>query len=298
MSSKEKTEEEFTQIKESISGGKKKERVSLIELFKPAIRLVLLIGVVIAILQQITGINAVFFYAPMIFKQTGIGTDASFAQAIIVGLTNLVFTIVAILFVDRFGRKKLLVIGVSGIVISMFVLAYGFNTAKYELKTESVTQLVQDEQLMPLKQLEGKSYESDLAFKQALSNTLGETLAEEKQGDIIEQAITINPWLVLFGIIGFVAAFAVSLGPVMWILFSELFPNRLRGLAISFAGFVNSGISFSVQLLFPWELSNIGNAATFMIFGIFGFLGLIFIVFKLPETKGKSLEELENVLTK
>lgn len=298
MSSQEKAEQEFKQIQESISGNKNKERVPFVELFKPAIRLVLLIGVVIAILQQITGINAVFFYAPMIFKQTGIGTDASFAQAIIVGLTNLVFTIVAILFVDRFGRKKLLVVGVSGIVISMLILAYGFNTAKYELNAESVAQLVQDERLMPLEQLEGQAFDSDLEFKQALASSLGENLADEKQGDIIEKAITINPWLVLLGIIGFVAAFAVSLGPVMWILFSELFPNRMRGLAISFAGFVNSAVSFSVQLLFPWELANIGNAATFLIFGIFGFFGLLFIVFKLPETKGKSLEELEKVLIK
>jgi len=104
--------------------------------------------------------------------------------------------------------------------------------------------------------------------------------------------------LVLFGIIGFVASFACSLGPVMWVLFSELFPNRLRGIAISFAGTINSAFSFLVQLVFPWELANLGNANTFFIYGAFGLIGLIILKVYLPETKGKSLEELEIILIK
>ena len=84
-----------------------KQKTPIRELFKPALRLVLLIGFGIAILQQITGINAVFFYAPMIFEQTGIGTDAAFSQAIFVGLTNLVFTIIAMWLIDKIGRKML-----------------------------------------------------------------------------------------------------------------------------------------------------------------------------------------------
>jgi MFS family permease len=107
-----------------------------------------------------------------------------------------------------------------------------------------------------------------------------------------------NAWLILIGILGFVASFAISVGPVMWVLFSELFPNWIRGLAISFVGLVNSGVSFLVQLIFPWELENLGSSTTFMIYGIFAVLGLIFIIMKLPETKGKSLEELEAQLVK
>jgi MFS family permease len=95
------------------------------------------------------------------------------------------------------------------------------------------------------------------------------------------------------GILGFVASFAVSLGPVMWVLFSELFPNRIRAVAISFVGFVNSGVSFLVQLVFPWELAALGNAMTFAIYGVFAFMGLLLIARLLPETRGKSLEELE-----
>ncbi len=298
MSTKEQATEEFKEIKVSLANRDKREKVSVAELFKPAMKLVLTIGIVIAVLQQITGINAVFFYAPMIFKQTGIGTDASFAQAIIVGLTNLLFTVIAILFVDRLGRKPLLAFGVSGIVICMFLLAYSFNTATYELSDESVTNLSEIADLAKINQLQGQTFINDIAFKNALIQVLGERIASEHQGEIIAQAISINPWLVLIGLIGFVASFAVSLGPVMWILFSELFPNRLRGLAISFTGFVNSGISFTVQFLFPWELANIGNAGTFLIYGIFGLAGLVFILIFLPETKGKSLEELEKILIK
>ena len=107
-----------------------------------------------------------------------------------------------------------------------------------------------------------------------------------------------NPKLILVGILGFVASFAISIGPVMWVLFSELFPNRIRGIAISFVGVINSAVSFVVQWVFPWQLETLGNAGTFFIYGVFAFLGLIFIVRVIPETKGKSLEELEEQLVK
>ena len=118
------------------------------------------------------------------------------------------------------------------------------------------------------------------------------------ESKLIQSAIDMNPYLVLIGILGFVASFAISLGPVMWVLFSELFPNRLRGLAISFVGFINSGISFLVQFMFLWELSNIGNAATYMIFGLFAIVGFVLFIWLLPETKGKTLEEIEKELVR
>ena len=107
-----------------------------------------------------------------------------------------------------------------------------------------------------------------------------------------------NPTLILIGILGFVASFAVSIGPVMWVLFSELFPNRIRGIAISFVGLINSAVSFLVQWIFPWELATFGSATTFLIYGVFALLGLVFIIKVIPETKGKSLEELEAQLVK
>jgi hypothetical protein len=114
----------------------------------------------------------------------------------------------------------------------------------------------------------------------------------------ISAAIHMNPKIILGGILGFVASFAISLGPVMWVLFSELFPNRVRGLAISFVGFINSAVSFLVQLIFPWELQNLGNSVTFLIYGLFAIVGLVIVMRLLPETKGKSLEELEAELVR
>jgi SP family arabinose:H+ symporter-like MFS transporter len=298
FNTKEQVHKDIAAIQESIHSDKNKEKVRIGELFKPALTLVLTIGVVIAILQQITGINSVFFYAPMIFEQSGIGTDASFVQAILVGITNLVFTVLAIAFIDKIGRKPLLVFGVSGIAICMFVLAYGFNSARYKLTNDSITEISERIDTTKLKQIIGVEYQSDVEFKKAIVESLGSEQAAESESDLIKAAITMNPTLILFGIIGFVASFAISLGPVMWVLFSELFPNRIRGIAISFVGLINSGISFLVQLVFPWELNTLGSATTFLIYGVFAAIGLIFIVKVVPETKGKTLEQLEKDLIK
>jgi MFS transporter, SP family, arabinose:H+ symporter len=293
-----KCEEVLLSIQESIQKDKNREKASFSELFKPALKLVLLIGVIIAIVQQITGINSVFFYAPMIFEQTGIGTDSAFSQAVLVGLTNLVFTVLAILFIDKLGRKPLLAFGLSGITITMLLLAWGFNQATYTLTDSGIEKLSHVENYQNLQQIKDITYEGDLAFKAAIAEVLSEEAIVTHESVIIKEAITMNTLLILIGIIGFVASFAISLGPVMWVLFSELFPNRIRGIAISFAGFINSGVSFGVQLVFPWELANLGSAATFLLYGLFALAGLILLMMLLPETKGKTLEELEVILSK
>lgn len=292
-------EKMVSEIKESILlDSAPKEKISIKELFTPSMKLVMTIGIGIAILQQIVGINCVFFYAPMIFEQSGIGTDASFIQAILVGLINVVFTIVAMSLIDKLGRKPLLVIGVSGIALSMFVLAYSFNAATYTLTDASVAKLPTEIQADQLVTLKDKTFETDTEFKAAVAETIGADIATKYESELITASITMNSTLILFSILGFVASFAISLGPVMWVLFSELFPNRIRGVAISFVGFVNSAVSFLVQLVFPWELANLGTTLTFLLFGLFAFLGLLLIIKLLPETKGKSLEELEAILVK
>lgn len=298
ITSEEDAQHQIEAVHNSLLDNIKHEKVPLGELFKPALRLVLTIGIVVAILQQITGINSVFFYAPMIFEQSGIGTDASFVQSILVGLTNLVFTVMAILMIDKLGRKPLLGFGVAGIAVCMFLLSYGFHIATYKLTHESLQSLSKQLNTENLEPLVGKSFESDIAFKNAVIAALGEEHGKQYESEIITASITMNPTLILFGILGFVASFAISIGPVMWVLFSELFPNRIRGVAISFVGLINSGVSFLVQLIFPWELSHFGNSFTFLIYGIFAVLGLAFILLKVPETKGKSLEELESILVK
>ena len=242
VSGKTQAETDLKAVQESLDAEAHLEKGSLRELFLPAMRLVLTIGIVIAILQQITGINSVFFYAPMIFEQSGIGTDASFMQAVLVGIVNLVATVVAIALIDKLGRRPLLISGLVIIASSMLLLAYSFSSASYG-----------------------------------------------PGGELIDM----NATMVLIGILCFVAGFGISLGPVMWVLFSELFPNRLRGIAISFCGLINSSISFIVQLVFPWELENFGPATTFLIYGSLAIVGLIFVMRILPETKGRSLEQLE-----
>ncbi len=294
----EEAHKELSDVKQSIAADTRTEKVPLSELFAPAMRLVLTIGIVVAIIQQITGINSVFFYAPMIFEQSGIGTDASFSQAILVGIINLVFTVVAIALVDRLGRKPLLGFGLAGIAISMFVLAFGFYSATYTLTADSLTTLPDEVSREQLETLRDQTFEGDVAYKAALYEALGEDNAKKYESELISAAIAMKPGLVLFGILGFVASFAFSIGPVMWVLFSELFPNRVRGLAISFVGLINSGVSFLVQLVFPWELANFGSALTFLIYGLFGAAGLVFVLIVLPETKGKSLEELETILVR
>jgi len=285
-------------MKLHLGSNENKEKTPIKDLFKPALYLVLSIGLVVGILQQITGINSVFFYAPMIFEQSGVGTDASFSQAILVGLINLVFTLIAIGLIDRLGRKPLLVFGVSGIVFCMFLLAYGFGSATYTLTADSIAKLPEEIEQEKLSSIMNITYNDDVSFKQAIRATLGTEVAQQFVSQLITAAVTMNAALILIGILGFVASFAVSLGPVMWVLFSELFPNNIRGIAISFVGLVNSAISFLVQVVFPWELENLGSASTFFVYGVFAVLGLVFIILKLPETKGKSLEELEKQLVK
>mgnify|MGYP000448131404 CR=1 FL=1 len=289
---------ELEQINSSIGLDKNIVKGAITDLLKPSMRLVMIVGISIAILQQITGINAVFFYAPMIFEQTGLGTDASFMQAILVGITNVVFTIIAIALIDKIGRKSLLVVGVSGIIVCMFSLAFQFNAATYTLTTEALANLSENIDTQALQSIVGTTFSSDLAFKSAITDLLGSAQAAQFESSLVSAAIHMNGTIILVSILGFVACFAVSLGPVMWVLFSELFPNRIRGIAISFVGLINSAISFLVQLIFPWELANLGATMTFAVYGGFAFVGLLIIVKFLPETKGKSLEELEAILVK
>ena len=285
-------------VEESLTSDSVSQEGSIKQLFQPAMKLVLTIGLSVAILQQITGINSVFFYAPMIFEQSGIGTNASFVQAILVGVVNLVFTVIAMMLIDKVGRRPLLLVGLTGITICMLTLSYGFGSARYQLSQDSIAQLpaeLSQAQLMPLADT---VYESDREFRSTVSAAIGKAQYQQYESQLGSAASQMNSLLILLGILGFVASFAVSLGPVMWVLFSELFPNQLRGLAISFVGLVNSGISFGVQLVFPWELENLGNSMTFFIYGIFALVGLIFIARNLPETKGASLEELQKRLVK
>ncbi len=266
-------------------------------LFRPELRLILTIGVIVAIAQQISGINSVFFYAPTIFEQSGVGTNAAFAQATYVGIINVVFTVVAMLTIDRFGRRPLMIIGLAGVAVSMSIAAYGFSQATFELSRETVAEISEEHGLRGLEALVGKNYGSDVAFKTAVVEIIGDAALKANEATIIQSAISMNPKIVLIGILGFVASFAMSLGPVMWVLFSEIFPNSIRGICMSVMGVLNSSVSFGVQFIFPWQLSNLGTAVTFLVYGIVAVFFLVLVAWILPETRGRSLEELEKELT-
>lgn len=289
---------ELAAIHASIAADAELDDVGLRDLFHPTMKLVLVIGVSVGVLQQITGINSVFFYAPMIFEQSGIGQNASFMQAVLVGLVNLVFTVVAMAMIDKLGRRPLLGFGLSGIAVCMLLLSYGFSSATYTLDADDLGNLpaaIEQEQLTGLI---GETFNDEIAFREAVAAAIGPALAKEHRNAINTAAIEINARLILFAILGFVASFAMSIGPIMWVLFSELFPNRVRGMAISFVGLINSATAFLVTLVFPWELENFGNATTFLIYGVIAVIGLVFVMRILPETKGRSLEQLEQDLVK
>ena len=288
---------EFNTIEDSIRSEKSTEKGSFADLLKPSLRFILFVGLVLGVLQQVTGINAIYFYATGIFKQTGIGTDAAFASGVLLSFTTVVFTIVAMFLIDKVGRRPLLLVGIAGIAISLMTCAYGFNQATYKLTPEKIASLESIDSTK-LSEVADVEFDNDVAFKNKMKELLGSQDYAKNEGSILEAAITMNAMLVLMGILGFIACFAFSLGPVMWVMLSELYPNRIRGVAIGTIGFVNSFASWVVQQAFPWELSNWGNAISFLIFGVIALVGFFILFAVLPETKGKSLEQLEMELVK
>ncbi|HEU4590520.1 MAG TPA: sugar porter family MFS transporter [Steroidobacteraceae bacterium] len=236
-------ERELAEVRASLASDERSRGANLRDLWAPELRRVLFVGVVVGILQQITGINSVLAYATMIFERVApraAALESSFAQTTWITLVNVVFTVVALLLIDRVGRRPLFIVGTAGIAISLFTASWGFQVS------------------------------SD----------------------------NFTSWMVLAGLIGFVACFALSLGAGLWVLLSEIFPNRVRALAISCVGLVNSTVSFLAQLVFPWQMEHLGGARTFLIYGAFAVLGVALLVRILPETRGRSLEELEASLVR
>ena len=271
-------------------------------LFSRRMRFVMLIALTIAFFQQITGINAVFYYLPTIFTQAGGGTNAAFKQAVIVGLVNLGMTFVAIKWIDRLGRKPLLVIGAAGMAISLLTCSWAFHNSNYQLTEKSFAVLsankVPADLIGDLQKLEPKVFATDKEFLADLDTKLGADRLAQFHDSLTTAGLNIRASVVLFAIIGFVASFAISLGPVMWVLLSEIFPNAYRGAAISVVGFWNSVVSASVTFIFPWELTHFGAAGTFLGYGLMALAALLFVLLAIPETKGKSLEELEHILVR
>ena len=208
------------------------------DLFTPLIRPALIVGVGLAILQQITGINTVIYYAPMIFEFTGAkSASASILATIGVGVVNVAMTVVALLLVDRVGRRPLLLIGLTGMIIGLGVLGLAFQ--------------------LP-----------------SLSGSLG--------------------WIAEISLMLYVGAFAIGLGPVFWLLISEIYPLKIRGVAMSVATSANWGANLFVALTFLTLIQATGRSSTFWIYGLVGIGAWLFTWFYVPETKGRSLEDIES----
>ena len=208
------------------------------DLFTPLIRPALIVGVGLAILQQITGINTVIYYAPMIFEFTGVkSASASILATVGVGVVNVAMTVVALLLVDRVGRRPLLLIGLTGMIIGLGVLGLAFQ--------------------LP-----------------SLSGSLG--------------------WIAEISLMLYVGAFAIGLGPVFWLLISEIYPLKIRGVAMSVATSANWGANLFVALTFLTLIQATGRSSTFWLYGLVGIVAWLFTWFYVPETKGRSLEDIES----
>lgn len=277
---------------------KKESKGKLSDIFKSKYATIMIIALGIAFFQQITGINAIFYYAPTIFEQAGGSTDSSFLQAIVVGLTNLAFTLVAIWLIDKLGRKPLLLIGTTFMTIALLMATLAFNNASYDFNETTLNKISNPEIKTALADLNGQSFEGQAALFEAVDAKLNDAQFLSFKRNEITNFIQINATLVLIAILLYVASFAISLGPVMWTLISEVFPSKIKGIAISVVGFFNSLVSFSVTQVFPWELSNLGPTMTFAIYAILSFCAILFVYKFVIETKGKTLEEVEELLIK
>jgi sugar porter (SP) family MFS transporter len=277
------------------------------QLFSKEMRIIMIIGLGIAALQQISAINAILYYSSLIFQTAGGAKDAALMQAVIIGVVNLVFTVVAMYFIDRLGRKPLLIIGLTGIIIAYLMSAAAFYKATYKVTPEKLDKIVLTlqsnkmdsvqvaEVSAGLSKMVDREYNKEIAFFDAVKENVGTAYSAVKDV-VLQKSIHMNAILVLIGILLFIGSFAISLGPVTWALLSEIFPNRVRGLAISIAGTFNALVSTIVITVFPIELATIGTANSFLIFAILCAAGLLFVLKYVPETKGKSLEEIQDML--
>lgn len=226
--------EELTAIEKA--NAEKKTEGGFAQLFHPSMYKILTIGVVMAVLQQWCGINVIFNYAQEIFMAAGYGVSDVLMNIVVTGVTNVVFTILAMLVVDRWGRKALTLFGAFGLTV-----IYAIMGAAYYFHISGV--------------------------------------------------------LLLIIVVAAIACYAMTLATTMWVIISEIFPNRIRGVAMSVCTFALWAACFILTYTFPVLNNGLGAAGTFWLYGIICLSGGIFVWRNLPETKGKSLEEIEKELT-
>lgn len=268
------------------------------QIFSKPMRIIFIVAITIAIAQQSSGINAILFYAPTVFEQIGMGTDAAFVQAIWIGLTSVLFTVLSLMLIDKIGRRPMILWGMVWIILSLGLCSYTFKNARYTITEQAITEMTEFPNAGNLQSLVGTEFKSDIEFKQAIRETIGQEDARDFSSLLLQKATKMNAMLVLFGILSFIAAFHFSVGPIMWVLFSELFPIALRGIAIPFFALITSLVSFLVQKFFPWQLATMGGSAVFLFYAVTVAIGFFILYRFLPETKNMSIEEIQSKLRK
>lgn len=220
------------------------------EVFSRRLRKPLMIGIGLAVFQQITGINAIIYYANKIFAQAGFATpeDQAAATTWAIGGVNVLATLIAVAYVDRFGRRPLLLAGLVGMASALITVGISFHF---------------------------------------MDNA--DTSGAGAGGPTTAGIIT------LVALVVFIASFAFSLGPVVWTVINEIFPNRVRGRAVAVATAVNWGSAWLVSQFFLTLIDSIGNSATFYLFGAFSVIAYVWIWKTVPETKGRSLEQIQEI---
>jgi MFS family permease len=207
-----------------------------------------------------------------------------------------VFTLVAIRLIDRLGRKPLLIIGTSAMAIALSMATLAFNNATYDINDATLAKIENVALKTALTSINGSSFNSQNDLCENVAPLLNSDQLFSFKRNEVKNFVNIDATLVLIAILLYVAAFAISLGPVMWALLSEIFPGNIKGIAISVVGFFNSLVSYTVTQFFPWELTNLGPTITFAIYAGMAVLSLLFVLKYVVETKGKTLEELEEIL--
>lgn len=213
----------------------KRPEILLKHLFSKTYKPVLVIGILVAVFQQITGINSIFYYAPVIFKETANDGSSPLLQTIVLGVVNVLATFGAIAMVDKLGRKKLLLAGCVLMCVSLVAIGLCFQFKYF------------------------------------------------------------SHYIVLIFMLIYVAAFGCTLGAVVWVYLAEIFPNQIRSLALSVATLALWLADFAVTLTFPVMSKQLGTASTMFIYAGFCVLAFVYMLFKVKETRGKSLEEVESL---
>ena len=229
-------EEVDAEVEEISSTSAAQSSVGWRDLLGRRVRPFFLVGLALAVFQQLIGVNTVIYYSPKILTFTGLNADSSVQQAVSVGITNVVFTVVAVLLLDRLGRRVFLLSGTAGCVIGLAVLGWYFTTGT--------------------------------AFQKG------------------------HGWIALAALVFFIASFAVGLGPVFWLMISEIYPLRIRSKAMAVVTAANWIFNFLVSYFFLQLVDALGRPGTFWLYAGFGAVALAVFATRVPETRGKSLEDI------